>query len=88
LRSLEPNSIDVLLVDGPSTDGDAGRSLALPLMEERLKNGAFVIADDTNRAVDADVITTWEQFYPELTVLRYPYFEAGAVMFRWTGRSR
>lgn len=54
--------IDILFVDGP--EGSAAglaRFPAFPLLAERLKPGALVVLDDTNRADEKAIVRLWKE---------------------------
>ena len=55
-----PKQIDLLIVDGPPNwDGGQNRSLAWPLLRDRLSPGAFVLVDDTQRRAERDMVDSW-----------------------------
>jgi predicted O-methyltransferase YrrM len=61
LRSV-PERIDVLLVDGPPAfepGTGLSRYPALPLLEERLAEGAVVMLDDIDRDGEQQVLDAW-----------------------------
>ena len=55
-----PSSLDVLIVDGPvNWDGGGNRSPAWPLLRERLRAGALVVVDDTERPDERAMVDEW-----------------------------
>jgi predicted O-methyltransferase YrrM len=70
-RSL-PQSIDLLIVDGPpDVQGRGMRAQALPALWTLLSPGAIVFVDDTNRPAEAGMVVEWVRAYPNLeTMLR------------------
>lgn len=63
-----PDTIDLLLVDGPPAEPDGGversRYPALPLLADRLVPGAAVILDDAEREGERWVLERWLADYP------------------------
>ncbi len=52
--------IDLLFVDGPPvTTSDHAREPAYPVFAERLSDGALVVLDDTDRAVERSIVERW-----------------------------
>lgn len=55
-----PDSIDVLIVDGPPNwDGRSRRAAALPMLGPRLRPGALVVVDDAARPDERKMVTAW-----------------------------
>lgn len=69
-ESAIPNDlkdVGMLVVDGPpSTTGKLARYPALPVLRKRLAAGAVVIADDTARADEAEMIRRWLKEFPAM----------------------
>jgi|GEM_PF-2330219 len=56
------DEIDILFVDGPaSSAAGLARFPAFPLLAERLKPGALVVLDDTNRADEKAIVRLWRE---------------------------
>jgi precorrin-6B methylase 2 len=56
------SEIDILFVDGPEgTAAGLARFPAFPLLAERLKPGALVVLDDTNRADEKAIVRLWKE---------------------------
>jgi predicted O-methyltransferase YrrM len=67
LSRLPQSGIELLLVDGPPAgEPGLGRSRypALPVLSDRLAQGAIVVLDDVNRRGEAEVLTAWERETP------------------------
>ena len=63
-----PDSIDLLLVDGPPGYGEGmahSRFPALPALADRLAPHALVILDDANREPEREIVERWQQLLPE-----------------------
>lgn len=55
-----PDEIDVLIVDGPPNwDGAGNRSPAWPLLNSRMRSGALVVVDDTQRPDERSMAEGW-----------------------------
>ena len=66
IAELEP--ISVLVVDGPPGRlGPIARFPALPRFLDRLRPGAIVIADDTARQGETEMLRRWSAAHPEAT---------------------
>lgn len=72
-ESLEPASVDLLLVDGPDHGGD--RSRALRVLDPYLTDDAVVIVDDADRE-------TWAANVPGWTTTYKPAVRGCAVLTR------
>ena len=60
-----PDSIDLLLVDGPpGAIGPLARRPAYPVLRDRLRVGALVVLDDTDRAEEQAVAAAWLEDRP------------------------
>jgi predicted O-methyltransferase YrrM len=58
--SAQARDVDLLFVDGPPRPtGREARYPAFPLLRDRLRNGALVILDDTNRHDERAIIRSW-----------------------------
>ncbi len=56
----EQAPVDLLFVDGPPRPtARLARVPALPLLADRLRSGALIILDDTNRAAEREIIKQW-----------------------------
>lgn len=74
--------IDLLIVDGPPTDGrPESRYPALPLLHERLADGAVIVLDDAGRADEKKVRQRWLAEYPDWRE-EFIDNEKGAAIFR------
>jgi len=77
-----PDSIDLLVVDGPpSGTGALARYPALPLLYDRLSPGAYVLVDDFMREDEYAMVNLWlDQF--RLNVIRRYANEKGAIILQ------
>lgn len=67
LKAL-PESVDLLLCDGPTAfrrSTRLDRWPALPEMYKRLNRSCAVLLDDTNRKGEARIMASWASSYPE-----------------------
>jgi predicted O-methyltransferase YrrM len=67
IATLEPDGIDLLIVDGPTsrvTETGQDRYPALPCFFDKLAPGATVFLDDAQRPGEQAVIERWECEYP------------------------
>ena len=68
-----PRKIDILLVDGPpGSTGNHARYPALPRLRPVLAEQCLVVADDTDRRDEREVLAFWKEEWPELTQLGSP----------------
>jgi predicted O-methyltransferase YrrM len=76
--------IDMLVIDGPpwSTQSLA-RYPALPLLADRLADGAVIILDDADRAGERAVVARWLREYPSLTHHFVPTLKGTSILV-WT----
>lgn len=59
--------IDLLLVDGPSTEiGPDARRPALPALYDRLSHDARILVDDAVREGEQAAIASWQRDFPDL----------------------
>ncbi len=59
--------IDMLIVDGPpKVTGPHARYPALPILRERLADGALIVLDDTDRSSEQKIVDRWLQTTPGL----------------------
>ena len=66
MADLDP--ISVLVVDGPPGRlGPVARFPALPRFLDRFRPGAIVLADDTDRPGETEMIRRWSERHPEAT---------------------
>lgn len=64
------NEIDMLVVDGPpGGTGPQARYPAVPLLKERLSDGAVIVLDDVARDDEKEIIRRWLDETPGLTRL-------------------
>jgi predicted O-methyltransferase YrrM len=62
------DGIDLLIVDGPpGRTGRHARYPALPLLVDRLADGALVVLDDIDRADEREIVDRWLDQFPQLT---------------------
>jgi len=54
-----PRSFDLVICDGPPGETLGGRYGLLPMMRERLGQGAVILLDDTERPGEAEVLQRW-----------------------------
>lgn len=80
--------IGIVLIDGPPGPlGPLARLPAVPLLRPKLAEGAIVIVDDADRADEAQAVSRWTAFWPELGVRRLKH-EKGTVVLEAPGRTR
>jgi predicted O-methyltransferase YrrM len=86
-----PESIDLLLIDGPPQYGQVGpmmRYPALPLLASRLSAETVIIMDDADREAETRIAELWMQEFPLELVRHYTRehgeAEKGAKIFRFT----
>ncbi|MGA0944307.1 MAG: class I SAM-dependent methyltransferase [Candidatus Nanopelagicales bacterium] len=74
--------IDLLCIDGPPGQGTAqARWAALPVLVDRLADGATVVLDDMIRRDEQEILEDWLATYPGFSVERLD-FEKGAAILR------
>lgn len=74
--------IDLLCIDGPPGQGRAqARWPALPVLADRLADGATVVLDDMIRRDEQDILEDWLAAFPGFSVERLD-FEKGAAILR------
>lgn len=74
--------IDLLCIDGPPGQGTAqARWPALPVLADRLADGATVVLDDMIRRDEQDILEDWLAAFPGFSVERLD-FEKGAAILR------
>lgn len=67
-----PSSIDLLIVDGPPLQTNAlARYPALPLLWDRLSDGAIILMDDADRADEQEIVRRWSERYPIEVIERH-----------------
>jgi len=87
LDRLPERPIDMLVIDGPPGFLQRhSRYPALPLLFDRLAEGATVFLDDAARPDEQELVAAWLRAYPALTH-RYIAAERGCSILRKTGRS-
>lgn len=60
--------IDLLVVDGPPKSvGEFARRPALPMLQSRLSNGAWIVVDDAGRKDEVRMVAGWLEDTPSLT---------------------
>lgn len=76
-----PESIDLLVVDGPPNyeNGD-NRYPALPVLGRRLRSGALVYVDDTDRPSERHMVERWVNEFPCEVEVRGETF----TLLRWS----
>lgn len=58
--------IDLLLVDGPpAATGRYARYPAVPILADKLSDGAVILVDDTSRKDEVEAISFWQAEYPQ-----------------------
>jgi predicted O-methyltransferase YrrM len=76
-----PESIDMLIVDGPPLKSHAlARYPALPMLWERLSDGAVILMDDTDRADETQILKRWAAEYPVDVAWTHPTSKGFTVM--------
>lgn len=77
-----PDTIDVLLVDGPPGPlGPLARYPALPALYARLAPGAIVFLDDGNREDEKMIADRWRREFPDLSPVEFPT-RSGVIALR------
>ena len=73
--------IDMLIVDGPpvKTQSNA-RYPALPLFYDHLNEKAVVILDDAGRDSESEILTLWQNKYPEFEIEYIPSKKGIAIL--------
>lgn len=67
---LKPQSVGLVVCDGPPSTTKGGRFGALPVLEDSLMDGALIILDDAGRSDEAEVLERWAaEFDFEFTIL-------------------
>lgn len=62
-----PEAIDLLFIDGPpKAVGDLARFPAIPLLYDRLSQGAVILMDDADRPDERKAVSRWQSDYPNL----------------------
>lgn len=75
--------IDLLLVDGPlGREQDQARYPAVPVLFDRLNEGAVIVVDDYNRMEDKRVVKEWLKEFPALQLVEEIKTEKGAAVLR------
>jgi predicted O-methyltransferase YrrM len=78
------SSIDLLIVDGPpEKTGKLARYPALPILFDRLNDGAYILVDDFMRTDERAMVNQWLVAYP-LEIVLTDANEKGAVILRKT----
>lgn len=81
------HGVDFLIVDGPpESTGRYARFPALPLMARRLRAGALIVLDDTDRPDEGKIIERWQASFSELG----PQLAVGprTAAMEWQARDR
>lgn len=74
--------IDLLIVDGPpATEDTHARYPAVPLLIDRLYDGALILVDDGSREGEREIVSRWAERFPMLTV-EFKETEKGAYLLR------
>lgn len=74
---------DMLFVDGPAGYlGSQARWPALPLLCERLADGAIIVVDDAGRAQEGRMLQRWLREYPQLS-LAPGHEQDGFAVLHW-----
>lgn len=66
--------IDLLMVDGPAqhdSDDEMVRYPALPLLKDRLNDGALIVMDDADRTHESQVAAAWEREFAVSLIRHY-----------------
>lgn len=66
-----PESLDAVIIDGPSNFAGRGREAALYLCADRLRVGGRVYLDDFERMGERQIVANWLARYPAVFSLRY-----------------
>lgn len=77
------HGIDLLFIDGPPNTTQAlARYPALPLLFERLSEGAVIVLDDAERAAEKRAVQRWLDEFPELSAERLTTKRGAAILRR------
>lgn len=80
LAEVPPGPFELVLVDGPpGADSGGSRRPAIPLLRDRLADGATVVLDDAARPHEREIVREWVAAHPELRQRRLRH-EKGAVV--------
>lgn len=81
--------IDLLLVDGPAQFRNPNRMArypALPLLYDRLTDGALIVLDDANREDETRIAQRWLKEFDGLRLIyQQDQFEKGVIVLQKTG---
>lgn len=61
LPKIEPGSINLVLIDGPRSDGLDERSASLFVLEDSLAPNCTIVVDDTFRPADRKAVEIWKR---------------------------
>jgi len=76
-----PDAIDMLIVDGPPFKSQPlARYPALPMLWERLSDGAVILMDDTCRADESQILERWAAEFPVDVVWTHPTSKGFTVL--------
>jgi predicted O-methyltransferase YrrM len=76
-----PSSVDLLIVDGPSSRVNAcARYPAGPELLPKLSRDAHVFVDDADRPEEGAMIKLWRRLFPDLGIRRLPAEKGGAEL--------
>ncbi|HEX3248836.1 MAG TPA: hypothetical protein VHS05_05365 [Pyrinomonadaceae bacterium] len=56
-----PKNFALVICDGPPGSTKGGRYGLLPVMNDRLESGSYVLVDDAGRPAEAEMIARWER---------------------------
>lgn len=88
---LDLPQIDLLLVDGPAQFRNPApmvRYPALPLLYGKLKAGAHIVLDDSNRDSEQQILARWQREYPALRLIEERAdLEKGATLLQLSAKS-
>ena len=80
---LPSAEVDLLVVDGPPASVDErARYPAVPLLLDRLSDGAVIVVDDYARAGEREVVRRWLSENACLTLVSEPETEQGTAILR------
>ena len=66
----------------PGLTGNLARYPALPVLADRLAEGAYILLDDTERDDEQEILNRWIHEF-SVKIISTPKLEKGAVLLQW-----